>query len=342
MWAQGASPWRILDGTTVGVCRVDCPFVYPGWTMPAFHLALSGVDPVQVAMAVFTLLEVAALALVLLWARWARVTPALVVAVLVLFTRFGDRWAIGATTGNLEPWVALALAGGAIAWSAQHTRIGPALMGVAVAVKPDHAPWLLAVGWALGDVRRGALALAATAGVLVVTDPLVLGADSFGWVRVALRRGVAGELGGASTLSMLREALPTSAVGPAWVCFAGVVLALTARAGRSVSTASPEKLLLAWLAVLLLLPRVKDYVWVTAYGPLLAAWWLQPWSLLSVPVGEAVWTVSPDHATWVETALTWAILAARLPAGRVLALDGGATLAADEAARPGPQTSRLT
>ena len=307
-WARGASPWSRPPDAMLGACRVRGPFLYPSWSLPPIHALLGPLTLPAHAATVVGVLAAAGVAQLVAWGRWAKVNALLVVAAILAITRAGDRFSIGASPGNLEPMIALALTSGAPSWHLGYRRVGPGLMALAATIKPDHAPWLLAVGWAVGDLRRGAWTLAALVGVVALTEPLVSGREAFGWYQEIAIRAASDEGAGASTLAVLRATLPGVAGLVVWAALAVALIAWVHRAGARAEVGPTVRLLIAWLAVLLLLPRVKDYVWVTGYGPLLAAWWIQPWSVIALPIGEAVATQWPEHGAWVQALVTLLVL----------------------------------
>lgn len=318
-WAAGQSPWALSAAPAYGPCTVTGPFLYPAWTLPVLHVTVGQLTLPDASAAVVGALVAFGVLQVLLWARWSGAGVAGVLAGLWGYTQLADPRGLGAVPGNLEPAVALLLTAGALGWLGGWRRAGPAIMALAAAIKPDHAPWILAVAWAAGDLWRGVGVLVGATALVGIAEPLLLGHQAFGWLPEVVQRSGQDETGSVSTASLLRQGLPGPAAAAVWITLSAAAVWGVVRAGGTLRPGARTRVLLAWLVVLLIVPRVKDYVWVTAWGPLLASWWIAPWSAVAWPIGEAVRVVSPEHATWVQALITWAALLLSPPRGADLA-----------------------
>lgn len=291
--ARGGDPWEIstLLATDAG-CRPGGPFLYPAWTLaPARALLVGswadtrglattlGLAVLGAGLACWVALPRtlagrtrAAVALLLLTGPLARVVSALVT--------HGN---VAVLEAGLLGLAALALARGAGA-------SGGALLAVAGGFKA--APLALAT-WLVGRPRTVALRGLATLGGLVALGVVV----EFVWGPVLPFRGL--RMGAARGVDPAMPSLVTviggvvGAVYPRHLVVATLLVlaplaAVPARVRRDPALWLPL-VALAWAVVH---PKMPDYGWVLAWGPLAAA--AARWPVFAVVVAGALW-VRPEH-----------------------------------------------
>lgn len=309
VWLDGGNPLRCVELRPYAETSLSGCFVSPAWTLVA-------TAPLGPLATVTTPWRVAgALLMALAAATWVASLPV------------GRRvWgAVGATAlaagmshtlsmilgGNLEPVVAAALGGAALAVSRGRTGLAGALVGLAGAVKV--VPWALVAGLR----RPGWSRVAAAVALVVLTDALIL--------HDLLPGVLAGARGDSDAtqptlLGLLRSLRGSKArVDPleigAWAFLTLLALGLTARALRG---ASPDRVFqTAALTLFVCLPRGWDYVWLGAIGPVAACWATTPASAVGI-VGLALGaTPARMFAPWAVAALTWAVVVGRALRGSV-------------------------
>ncbi|MCB9664258.1 MAG: DUF2029 domain-containing protein [Alphaproteobacteria bacterium] len=312
---RAALPDPDLVRQAAGGVELGGGFVYPAWTLLPFELLarLSFAEAVRVWRGVLVLSIGAA---VVGWLvagqerRWATAGGLAVAA--ALFHR-------GVGTGLLQGNAELVVAG-AIGLAAALLRTWPAAAGVALGIAGSIKLWpLVLVGMARRrDLRLTAAGAAATAGALLLLDP-VLTSTPWGGVLAAWRQ--LPEDGQRSLAAWVAGHTPLGGLAAPSVA-AACLLPLAWLARREGATGHAGWPAAVALGALLAVPRTLPYAWTLALGPCAVAWATLPAARLGL-VAWAVTTGQPvdlQSMATVAGTLVGAIWALGRPRGR----DGGA------------------
>lgn len=322
VWPLGERPWDTRHPIHDGQCRPQTNYLYPTWTLSVGQL-LGQVRWPLLVWGWMLAAATAAAATPVLWTRWvARPSPVLGsspptwgrawapwLGALVGVITVATQGARGVTEGNVEPLLGVLLTLGALAWSVGRDRLGTILLGLVIAIKPDHGVWALAAGVALGRLRGVVAATLGAAALVTVGELLSRSPHAWGWVHEVINRLGYREPNAPSVSALLAD---STGGGPALLGAALVTLAAV-WAARRTATSDPRRLLLLWLAAYLVLPRVKDYTWFTAAGPLAAAWSTVPLSApFALVAGVLAERSATDHGLLAATVVTTIALASSI------------------------------